>query len=195
MYELPQGWCVVKYRTIVADPPWEYEGFASSPGSHGKWTKGVISTGTGYPMMPVADISALPVADMAEPDCRLFMWTTSRYLPESFGVLSAWGFRYKQLLVWHKLGAAPFGGSVAPIDAEYLLVANHGSPPRLTKARSSVLSAAITKQHSRKPEAFLDLVEQVSPGPYLELFARRQRLGWDTWGNECFEHVEMEAAP
>jgi N6-adenosine-specific RNA methylase IME4 len=142
-------------------------------------------------MMTEDEVRDLPIRDLADVACRLFLWTTSRYLPVSFEILRGWGFRYKQTLVWHKTGnPSPFGGSVAPNHAEFLLVATRGAP-FIGRWPSSVVSAPAQRQHSRKPEVFLDLVEQVSPGPYLELFARRQRLGWDTWGNEALEHVEL----
>lgn len=176
-----------RYRTIVADPPWPYkEAFAQLHSRAGRVTKPLP-----YPSMEVEEIAALPVREMAEADARLFCWTTNRFLPDTFGVLAAWGFDYKQAVVWHKAGnPSPWGGSVAPNHAEYLLVATRGKPERLTMWKSNVVAINVGK-HSQKPEAFLDLIEQVSPGPYLEMFARRNRLGWDTWGNESFEHVAM----
>jgi N6-adenosine-specific RNA methylase IME4 len=156
-----------------------------------------------YQTLTVEEISALPVQDHADKDCRLFLWTTQRYLGDAFGVLTSWGFVYRQTFVWHKTTSfSPFGGSLAPNNVEFVLVARRGSPPVLNRAKSCVVAAPGfagrrtgnglgLNKHSQKPEAFLDLVEQVSPGPYLELFARRQRLGWDTWGNEALEHVEL----
>lgn len=190
-----RGEGVVKYRTIVADPPWYYDAFPSTEATgrdkrliQGKPFRRPMS----YDSMAVDAIKALPIRAMSLPDARVFLWTTSRYLPDAFGVLQAWGFTYRQTLVWAKLGVPPFGGSVARNFAEFLLVATVGKPERKTVADRSVITASKSKaQHSRKPEAFLDLVETVSPGPYLELFARRQRLGWDTWGNEALEHVDM----
>lgn len=175
----------------MADPPWEYpEGFATRSRTPGVWTGPTQTYALPYPALSVAAITELPVRDFAARACRLFLWTTNRYLPAAFGILAAWGFRYRQTLVWHKTDG--FSGSVAP-NAEFLLVGVKGSPPRLARLPSAVVSLAHTKQHSAKPEAFLDAVESVSPGPYLELFARRQRLGWDTWGNEALEHVDLAA--
>ena len=119
----------MRYRTIVTDPPWDYEGFATAP--QGERNRGLKpkTADLPYGAMSVEEICALPVGDWAEPDCRLFMWTTNRYLPDSFRVLDAWGFKYRQTLVWHKTGnPSPFGGSVAPIHAEFLLVAHKGTP-------------------------------------------------------------------
>lgn len=192
----------VKYRTIVADPPWPYpEGFPTTPFRPHRQERErgaksetlIVSKPLPYPSMGLEDICTLPVAEFAATDSRLFLWTTSRYLPSGFLVLEAWGFSYRQVLVWDKRPkVSPFGGSVAGIAAEYLLVAVRGKPARLAKWPASVITASKARgKHSRKPDVFLDLAEQVSPGPYLELFARRQRLGWDTWGNEALEHVEI----
>jgi N6-adenosine-specific RNA methylase IME4 len=132
---------------------------------------------------------------MADKDCRLFLWTTNRYLPDSLTIIAGWGFSYRQLLVWDKTpNIPPFGGSVAPNSGEFLIVAVQGKPGRVSRWPTSIIRARKGRtEHSRKPDVFLDLVESVSPGPYLEMFARRQRLGWDTWGNEALPHVELTA--
>jgi N6-adenosine-specific RNA methylase IME4 len=184
-----------RYRTIVADPPWDYEGFASSPTPRKGERQRVKLTALPYGAMSVVDICALPITDIADTDARLFLWTTNRYLRPAFDVLDAWGFAYKQTLVWRKTGnPSPFGGSVAPIHAEFLLVAAKGAPPVAGRLRSSVIdapAAAAPGSHSAKPEAFLDFIEQVSPGPYVELFARRARFGWDYWGDESLGTAEL----
>ncbi len=176
-----------KYRTIVADPPWDYSGgFANNP------KPGNDKKQLPYPSMSIWQIAALPVAGLADKNCRLFLWTTNRYLRDSFMVLDAWGFKYSQTLVWHKTGnPSPFAGTgIAPIHAEYVLVGKKGAPVALAQLDSSVIAANVGN-HSAKPEGFLDWFESVSPGPYLELFARRNRLGWDTWGNESLPLAEM----
>jgi N6-adenosine-specific RNA methylase IME4 len=145
--------------------------------------------------MTLAEIKMLPLGDLAAPYCRLFLWATNRYLPDAFDVIEAWGFTYRQTLVWHKTDAAPFPAAIAVPTAEFFLVANRGKPPRTGTLPSAVIRDGVPKRggHSAKPDCFLDYVEQTSPGPYLELFARRQRLGWDTWGNEALNHVEISA--
>jgi N6-adenosine-specific RNA methylase IME4 len=181
-----------RYRTIVADPPWDYpEGFATRSRTPGKWNGPVRRYDLPYPSMTIAEIEALPVSALAGRDARLFLWTTNRHLPYAFGVIRAWGFAYRQTLTWKKLDG--LSGSVAP-NSEFLLVAARGAPGLKERLANAVIERSQTKTHSRKPDVFLDLVEQVSPGPYLELFARRQRLGWDTWGNEALEHVTLGAA-
>jgi len=183
-----------RYATIVADPPWDYhEGFPTQSRTPGVWSGPIQTKALPYASMTVEDICELPVADLAEPDCRLFLWTTNRYLDDAFEVIRAWRFKYRQATVWHKRDGN-MGGSIAPSSAEFLLVATRGAPARLSKWTSSVVSTAAPKQHSRKPEAFLDLIEQVSPGPYLEMFARRARFGWDYWGDESLGTAELVAA-
>jgi len=190
-----------KYRTIVADPPWEYPGgFAKNHGGRiadGTNERAVVA-GLPYAAMSLEEIEGLPVAAMALPDSWLWLWTTNRYLREAFTVAEAWGFRYRQTVVWHKSDGHPrFPATVAPNRAEFILVCKRGKPVRTSAMASNVISVPFnpaTLAHSQKPDAFLDIVEQVSPGPYLELFARRQRLGWDTWGNEALEHVALDGA-
>ena len=183
------------YSTIVADPPWAYDdGFPQGPSGGTGWSRIRLP----YSSMGAGEIEALPVADLARrAGTRLFLWTTNRYLPVAFSVMAAWGFRYRQAITWRKTGdPSPFVRSVAPQHSEYLLVGSVGNPPRLDSFPSSVIDAP-AQAHSGKPALFLDLVERVSPGPYLELFARQPRLGWDSWGwgYEDKALAELEAKP
>lgn len=172
-----------KYRTIVVDPPWEYEAQPRGPSSFGPLSRHELP----YQQLAVEDIAALPMRELADASAHLWLWTTNRYLPDAFTMLRGWGFTYRQTLVWRKTGCpSPFVASVAPNHAEYLLFARRGELPLGERLASNVVDAPQQRAHSRKPDVFLDLIEQVSPAPRLEMFARRQRLGWDTWGNECF---------
>ncbi len=189
----------MKYRTIVVDPPWSYdEGFTvgiATGRDHLVVPTAGIRKALPYKAMDLEVIKKLPVIKCAdEQGCRVFLWTTNRYLRDSFDVLDSWGFSYAQTLVWHKANPSPFSGGIAANGAEFLLVGKIGTLPVLPKAKSSVLHLSVPKQHSRKPEAFLDLVESVSPGPYLEMFSRRARLGWDTWGDEALHGTELMSA-
>jgi site-specific DNA-methyltransferase (adenine-specific) len=181
-----------KYRTIVADPPWSYDdGFPQGP-AHGVRRATVKLP---YPSMSATEVAALPVPEWCERDCWLFLWTTNRYLPDSFSIVEAWGFRYTQTITWRKTGCpSPFVRSVAPQHSEFLLVGRRGHPRRDGSFPTSVIDAPAQSRHSAKPEVFMDYVEAVGEGPRLEMFARRNRLGWDTWGNEALEHVTMGAA-
>jgi N6-adenosine-specific RNA methylase IME4 len=182
----------MRYRTIVADPPWHYDSWPTSPA---RIPKGAQFDGRRTPIkyatMTVREIAALPVNDLAESGCHVYLWTTNKYLRDGFDVLKAWGARYSQLLVWAKtpMGKGP-GGAFAQ-NAEFILFGRIGSLAHMEKQESVWFNWPRTAVHSKKPDAFLDLVERVSPAPRLELFARRQRLGWDTWGDEALNHVEM----
>lgn len=186
------------YRTIVADPPWRVHRPPSWAGKTGNGRKG---SGPNQPMsyetLSVAEISELPVADLASSVCHLYLWTINRYVEQSYSVVRAWGFEPSTLLVWAKTPRGLGAGGLFALTTEYVLFARKGKDGPLEHrsdsswfnwTRPEMLTGPM---HSRKPEAFLDLVESVSPGPYLELFARRQRLGWDTWGNEALEHVAL----
>ena len=180
------------YSTIVADPPWHYDDFATQSRST-KWSGPVTTKPLPYGSMTLDEIAALPVESLAGDNCRLFCWTTNRYLPDSLRIIGTWGFTYRQTLVWHKRDGN-MGGSVAPCSAEFLLVATRGKPERIAKMPSAVVTTAAPKQHSRKPEVFLDHIEAVSPGPYLELFARRARFGWDYWGDQSLGTADLGEA-
>ena len=195
-----------RYRTIVVDPPWAYpEGWpvGSENGDVFRYAarRGIPfekgrRTPMRYAQLTVEAISSLPVRDLADlSGCHLYLWTTNRYLRAAFDVLDAWGFRFGQALVWCKtpMGIGP-GGAWSQ-TTEYVLTARRGSLRNEQRFDSSWFAwPRMGKAHSRKPEAFLDMVEQTSPAPRLEMFARRQRLGWDTWGNEALNHIEMETA-
>lgn len=179
-----------RYRTIVADPPWAYpEGWpvGSENGQVSPYAarRGIPfeknrRTPLRYGQMAVDEIAALPIGSLAEVDAHLYLWTTNRYLFDAREVAETWGFRYSQLLVWAKtpMGIGP-GGTWAQ-TTEYVLFCRRGSLKSLRRFDSSWFGwKRMGKAHSRKPEAFFDMVEQASPGPYAELFARRARFGWD----------------
>lgn len=189
-----------RYSTIVADPPWHYDSWPDSTTSIPGVAKGFRKADgkprrkpLEYSTMTIAAIKALPVADLATKDAHLYLWTTNRYLRDAFGVVEAWGFKFGQVLTWCKTpkGVGP-GGAFAQ-STEFILFCRKGSPGQLRRLDSTWFNWPRSNTHSKKPEAFLDIVEQVSPGPYLELFARRNRLGWDTWGNESIEHIQVKA--
>lgn len=111
--------------------------------------------------------------------------------PNVCATVRGWGFEPKTLLTWVKSEAGSGLGWYFRGDTEHVLFAVRGSLPISAEARVSNVFRGKRGRHSQKPESFLDLVETVSPGPYLEMFARRQRLNWSTWGNEALEHVEI----
>lgn len=168
----------MRYRTIVADPPWDH-----SDGT-GLNFRTKAKTGLPYQTMTLEEIKALPIKDLCEGDkwhvngdrggSHLYLWTTSRFIADAFDVARAWRFVPTAVLVWCKPARGFNMGGTWPSNVEFIVYGRRGSPPATGRAESRWFE-----------------VEQISPGPYLELFARRQRLGWDTWGNEALEHVEL----
>jgi N6-adenosine-specific RNA methylase IME4 len=181
-----------KYGTIVADPPWHYGAMPKGGGSPGTFG---ATRPLDYQTMSLDEIRALPVSDMAADDAVLWLWTTNRWLPDAFSVIAAWGFEYRQTLVWAKNNPMPVG-SVAPSASEFLLVGRRGKPATGWAFPSSVILTPRppSRVHSAKPECFLDYIEQTSPEPRLEMFARRARFGWDYWGNQSLETAELGEA-
>lgn len=177
------------YATIVADPPWTYD---NARGTQTRSTGGRSKTTAAghYPTMTTEEIAALPVGGLAAPNAHLYLWATNTLLEQAFPIMRAWGFRYVTMLTWVKTGAPGLGFSFRG-HTEHVLFGVRGKLPIPPEKRETNVFTAPRRSHSQKPEAFYDLVERVSPGPYLELFARRNRLGWDTWGNEALEHVEI----
>ena len=173
-----------KYKTIYADPPWNFKNWSE---------KGDLSKGRNakfhYPCMSIKDICELPVSNIADDDCVLLMWTTDPMLEMSFDVIKSWGFKYKTVgFVWaktnkHKLGFFQGLGYWTRANPEYCLLATKGSPKRVSN-NVNTLVVSNRREHSRKPDEMHTYIEQLLEGPYIELFARSTKEGWDSWGNE-----------
>lgn len=201
----------MRYRTIVADPPWDHSdgtGYVVTIGdrkTRRQRDDGRYTTETPYQSMTLDAIKALPIGDLAESDAHLYLWTTNRYLRDVWDVAEAWGFRGVCIITWCKPATGVMPGGAWGSNVEFCLFAKRGNLPAIGKAngrwyvwprrRGPSVKEGQRRQsmHSAKPEAFIDMVEQVSPPPYVELFARRHRLGWDVWGNESANTAAMEA--
>jgi N6-adenosine-specific RNA methylase IME4 len=171
----------MRYRTIVADPPWRYRLTGATKADSRKF----------YDTMSVDEICALTIADSADTDAHLWLWGTNAMLEDAYRVVRAWGFAPLNLVTWCK--RQPGVGNYLRNNTEHCIFATRGKPMTPENKPISTWYIWPRAEHSKKPDAFYDLVEQVSPGPYLEMFARRNRLGWDTWGNECLEHMAVES--
>lgn len=186
--ELPE----LRYRTIVADPPWIQKAGPLWDG-RGKDSKTLRNYGTKtnsktrelpYPQMSVDEICNIDVRSFSADNAHLYLWATNKYLEQGFDVCRAWGFRPVQTLVWAKKPRGMGLGGTFVQTTEFIIFARRGSLPASRRIETSWWEIQRTYAHSIKPDFFMDIVEQVSPGPYLEMFSRRARLGWDTWGNE-----------
>lgn len=163
------------FGTVYADPAWQY-------GNQG--TRG--STGDHYVGMTVDDICALPVARLAAEKSHLHLWTTNAFLFDAQRVMEAWGYTYKSCYVWVKPQIGM--GNYWRVSHEFMLLGVRGG---LTFAANNLRSWGEFRrgQHSAKPEQIRDLIHVSSPGPRIELFARRAVEGWTCWGNEIAREV------
>jgi N6-adenosine-specific RNA methylase IME4 len=157
------------WPTIVIDPPWRYDNIA---------TRGAAEDH--YPTMSLGELADLPIPGAA--NGHLYLWVTNGFLRDGFDLLEAWGYRYKTVLTWCKPSIGM--GNYFRNNTEHVLFAVRGSLPTLANNEPTWF-AAERGSHSSKPESFYDIVERSSPGPFLEMFARRRRFGWDVWGNEA----------
>lgn len=161
-----------RFSTIYADPPWAYENVASRAAAVNH-----------YPTMTLDQICAEPIEQLVAENAHLHLWTTNAFLRDAFQVIEAWGFRYKSCFVWIKdrLGM----GNYWRVSHEFLLLGVRGRLTFLDNTRQSWIKARRTV-HSRKPWPVRLLIEQVSPGPYLELYGREEipNSGWTVYGNQ-----------
>jgi N6-adenosine-specific RNA methylase IME4 len=187
------------YRVIAADPPWQFKSnSAAKPGRNAM---------RHYDCMPLEDINALPVADIAAPDAILFLWITGPFMAigAHLALMKAWGFKPSGMgFVWIKLNPkaaslfilradlAMGGGFTTRKNAEFCLIGKRGRSVRQSAGVHEVIIDP-RRQHSRKPDEFYSRVEQYSTGPYLEMFARQSRPGWDVWGNQTSKFDEVAA--
>jgi len=191
--DLPRG----HFATILADPPWRFRTYDKREYiiKHRKSNlKGAASHH--YATMELDELMALSIEELAAPDCSLFLWATWPNLIDALRVMEAWGFTYKTCAFdWmkaHVRQADLFEDEVVPTmgmgywtraNTEPCLLATRGRPKRLNAdVRQAILEPR--REHSRKPDCIYDRIERLVGGPYLELFARRQRPGWTCWGDE-----------
>ena len=177
-----------RYWVILADPPWHFAAWANPPYRS--------SRRPSYATMKESEISALAVGDLAAADCVLFLWTCWPVLQQALRILAAWGFTYKTCgFCWTKAHAGQLEMFTDDIEAwmglgywtrsnsEVCLLATRGSPQRRNAdVRQAIIEPA--REHSRKPDCVHGRIERLVAGPYLELFARQRREGWDCWGDE-----------
>ncbi len=179
-----------RYPTIVADPPWEY---TKTPHKVGDGSKGA---GAQYPSMTLSELQMLPVGAWAQDNAHLYLWVTNAHIGDAYAVAKAWGFEAKTVITWVK-GRFEGGRLVQHMGlgthyrtvTEHVLFCIRGSLMTLNHDTTTAFIAPRT-DHSEKPSAFYDMVEHMSPGPYLDVFSRKQRFNWDTWGNEAFDFRE-----
>jgi len=191
----------MKYAAIMADPCWPYAKPMAIVGNGGRGKSNIeniiqVNVEAHYNTMSVDDIKNLPVQSLAEKNSLLFLWTTNAFMAEAYEVAKAWNFIPKTILTYGKIkeDGTPsmksgwwFRGAT-----EHIVFATRGKPKRKNIAMPTLYLHPRTA-HSVKPDVFYELVEKVSDGPYLELFARRKRPGWHAWGNEIVSDIDIES--
>ena len=181
-----------KYQTIYADPPWQFQNRTGKAAPEHKRLRR-------YSTMTLSEMMQLPVQDIAEEKSHLYLWVPNALLPDGLAVMQAWGFTYKPNIIWEKVrqDGYPDGRGVGFYFrnvTEILLFGIRGKNNRtLQPARTQVnLIRSKKREHSRKPDEFIPLIESCSSGPYIELFARGDRAGWDMWGNQASADYEPD---
>lgn len=168
-----------RFATITIDPPWDW----GDEGDKDQMGRARPTYGT----MALSELLELPVGDMADTDCHIYLWITNRSLPKGFQLLERWGFRYITALTWCKPSIGM--GNYFRGSTEQILFGVKGSQPLRRKDVGTWFQAPRGPNgHSSKPVSFYDLVESCSPGPYLEIFARSGRDDWTSWGAESNAH-------
>ncbi len=174
-----------RFSTLLVDPPWQ---FANRTGKIAPEHQRLSRYGT----LKLDEIMGLPVQDIVTSTAHLYLWCPNALIPEGLAVMKAWGFNYKSNIVWHKVrkdgGSDGRGvGFYFRNVTELILFGTRGKNARtLAPGRRQVnLLATRKREHSRKPDEQYRLIEDCSPGPYLELFARGVRASWVAWGNQA----------
>lgn len=164
-----------KYDCILADPPWSY----NNKNTGGSMLSGASSQ---YSTMSTKEIMSIPVWKISEKDSVLFLWAVNPMLPEAFAVMKNWGYEYKTAIYWHKIGKFGMGFWIR-VDMEVCLVGIKGDVKPFGLQVSNVIEEK-PREHSRKPDAFYEIVESIGFKNKFEMFARERREGYDTFGNE-----------
>ncbi len=175
-----------KYQVIYADPPWEVK---RGPEYNSNGASRVLT----YPTMPMKDIIDLPIKELADTNCKLFLWGINKYLTETFEVMKQWGFKFSTMLVWCKNPNGIGLGGTFSLTTEYLLFGVKG---KVGASRRHDTSWWLEKRgrHSQKPNKFRELINETFPDDSkIELFAREKTDGWDSWGNEVESDINLQA--
>ncbi len=171
------------FGSILADPPWRFKNRTGKVAPE-------YRRSNRYASMSIREISDLPVGDLAVPNSHLYLWVPNALIQEGLQVMKSWGFEYKTNLVWYKIrkDGGPDGRGVGFYFrnvTELVLFGVRGQLRTFQPGRTQVnIVASRKREHSRKPDEIYDVIEECSPGPFLELFARHIRPGWTQWGDE-----------
>jgi N6-adenosine-specific RNA methylase IME4 len=174
-----------RYRTIVVDPPWNY---------HDKLGDGPRGAASHYDCASFDDIAAIPVGTWAERDAHLYLWVTNAFMEEGHELARLWGFEKRTILTWVKpyIGMGHWFRN----STEHVLFCVRGRlGPQRRDLPTHFNGRNAGRKHSQKPDAFYDLVEAMSPGPYIDVFSRTHRMGWAVFGNEVYSDIPLVGTP
>lgn len=167
-----------KFGTILTDNPWRTQTW------DGKSQVPTVAEDP-YPTMSLDELKALPVGAVADKNCVLHMWILDSHLEQALELGHHWGFRYSTIgFVWDKMKDQLGMGKWTRKDCELALLMVKGKPKRMSGGVRQMIREPV-RQHSRKPDGQYERIEDLSAGPYLELFGRQMRPGWTVWGNQA----------
>jgi site-specific DNA-methyltransferase (adenine-specific) len=175
-----------KYKIIYADPPWKYD------------DEGCQGTATNhYSTIDNDSLCNLPIGELADEDCVLFIWGTYPKIPEVLEVIKSWGFKYKSIAFqWIKLNRRGVGkfyglGRWTRGNTEPCFLATKGKPSRINESVFQIVESPL-REHSRKPDVIRNkIIQLMGDLPRIELFARQRFEGWDVWGDEAPKDTQM----
>ena len=171
-----------RYSTIVVDPPWEQKNMA-------KWKRRPNTAELlPYKTMSITEIENLPLQKLADNNCHLWIWTTNQFMPDAINLCKQWGFKYLSTITWVK----PSGVGAWFVNRTQHLIFGYKGKLKMNKRYLPTVYFDTPKRHSEKPESFYELFESVSSENRLEMFARREREGWDVFGNEVSNSIDLE---
>lgn len=176
----------MKFRTLVIDPPWPLDvmGKRTTTNIKSNAWQGYDTIALPYATLKLDEIKALPIKSLTEKDAHLYLWVLNKFLPESYEIVRAWGFTPSQILTWCKRPMGLGLGGTFVNTTEHILFCRRGTLRAKRRVDTTWWIWKRQKKHSQKPDDFQELIESISPDPYLELFARRIRPGWAAVGNE-----------
>jgi len=183
--DLGSSHCYVPYRCILIDPPWPI----TKTGKR-KRAKGGQPEELPYPTMTLEEMLRLPVKALGSDDCHLWLWTTNQFLEDGFVLMRAWGFKYLSAI--HAIKPSGVGNYF--VQRSQTILFGYKSKCKFPQERykPNIIEVGDPKRHSEKWDETYEYIESVSPGPRVELFARRKRSGWDVWGNEVESDIKLQ---
>jgi N6-adenosine-specific RNA methylase IME4 len=177
-----------KYDVVYADPPWKYKNI--SPPCLPEKQPETCLIEYYYPTMDLDEIKNLQIKNICKKDAVLFLWATTPMIIEALDVIKTWGFKYKTMITWEKTNNDCMGYWFR-VCTEHLLVSTVGNIKSFRSMERTCYHEP-RRKHSQKPEYFYNLIEKITTGNRLELFARPPaRNGWDVWGNEVLSDIDL----